>query len=160
MQRQSADDVIYNALVDAARAGKRCPTNGELAGLIGASSVGTPVRVLARLSAAGKIVVTSGQTSRVVDIPELRLGTAGLLPAKHWREKQGRPLSTHVRPARTEALDIHRVPCAAPPRHRRTMREMRLTDDEIAARVVSRDPCPLCGVRGDIGCKHTRLSHA
>jgi hypothetical protein len=23
---------------------------------------------------------------------------------------------------------------------------------------VSRDPCPMCGVRGDVGCKHKRLA--
>ena len=31
--------------------------------------------------------------------------------------------------------------------------------DRIAnARRVSRDPCPRCGVRGDIGCKHRRVA--
>lgn len=29
-----------------------------------------------------------------------------------------------------------------------------LPNDAIAARRVDRDPCPYCGVRADIGCKH------
>lgn len=26
--------------------------------------------------------------------------------------------------------------------------------DDVARLVVSRDPCPRCGVRGDVGCRH------
>lgn len=36
---------------------------------------------------------------------------------------------------------------------RRTMAEKR----EQAPIAVDRDPCPQCGVRGDIGCKHKRI---
>jgi hypothetical protein len=28
--------------------------------------------------------------------------------------------------------------------------------DDIANRIVDRDPCTYCGVRRDIGCRHTR----
>lgn len=31
-----------------------------------------------------------------------------------------------------------------------------LTDSEIAGRRLDRDPCPRCGVRGDVGCNHSR----
>jgi hypothetical protein len=34
----------------------------------------------------------------------------------------------------------------------------RLSDEEIAARRVDRDACPWCGVRSDVGCKHTQAA--
>lgn len=42
----------------------------------------------------------------------------------------------------------------APVRERRTMAEKR----EQAPAPVDRDPCPRCGVRGDIGCSHRRVA--
>lgn len=145
--RQTPDDAIYNALVDAARAGRRCPTNFELAGLIGSKSIATPVRVMARLSRAGKIVVNSGNSARVVDIPAFGIGTAGMLPSPHWRVRRGQRLQTHERPRHGEV---------GPAQRRSGEPRPKLTAAEIRARVVSRDPCPRCGVRGDIGCPHRR----
>lgn len=34
----------------------------------------------------------------------------------------------------------------------------KMSPDDIARRVVSRDPCRRCGVRGDIGCIHQPLT--
>lgn len=146
--RQTPDDVIYNALVEAARRGRRCPTNGELAHLIGAQSASTSVTVLARLSRAGKVIVYSGNNQRVVDIPAFGIGTVGLMPGTHWRERRGQPLTTHARPSREEPT---------PEPIERDVAAKKLTALEIEERVVSRDPCPKCGVRGDIGCKHQRV---
>jgi hypothetical protein len=33
-----------------------------------------------------------------------------------------------------------------------------MSPDDIARRVVARDPCPRCNVRKDIGCEHTASS--
>jgi hypothetical protein len=141
--RHSAEDIVFHAIVRAARNGRPCPTNSELAALMGMASPSTSVRVLARLSQRGKIVVQSGQCSRVVDIPALGIGTAGRLPARHWREGRGQSLTTHARSARPA-----KVRAEAPPRGRGPNAEHAIILTE------SRDPCPYCGVRGDIGCKH------
>lgn len=42
--------------------------------------------------------------------------------------------------------------------NRKPGKALPIPGDEIAARRVFRDPCVRCGVRGDIGCKHTVLT--
>lgn len=38
--------------------------------------------------------------------------------------------------------------------HPRNDMRTKLTEAEIAARRVNRDPCPYCNTRRDIGCRH------
>jgi len=147
--RETQETTLFNAIVRAAKERRRCPTNVEMAALLEVASPATPVRILARLSRAGKIAVYSGQCQRVVDIPSLGIGTAGSLPARHWRENNGQTLVTHLR---GEAPEPERYAAA------KSVRSM--SDAEISARAVNRDPCIMCGVRGDIGCKHKGPHHA
>lgn len=142
--RMTADDVVFNAIERAARLGQRCPSNSDLAAAIGAKSPSGAVPVLARLVRRGALVVHSGNNARVVDIPSLGIGTAGLLPAQHWRERRGQSLAVHERPAEVEEQ----------PRPLPRPRQAKPTPAFVPP-VVRRDPCPRCGVRGDIGCKHT-----
>lgn len=144
-ERLTAEQIVFNAIEQAARNERRCPSNTVLANLIGAKSPTTAVRVLAKLTACGKIVVHSGHCSRVVDIPELGIGTAGPLPQKHWREVRGQTLSTNIHSERPVERAAIQRPLRAPPTPKL---EQRLS--------VSRDPCPRCGARGDVDCGHPR----
>jgi hypothetical protein len=44
------------------------------------------------------------------------------------------------------------------PRYTREVLVKLAERDTALARVVKRDPCPLCGVRADFGCKHGRAA--
>lgn len=145
--RQSADDVVFNAIEHAARVGRRCPTNSELASMMGARSPAAPVAVLARLARAGRIRVISGNNTRVVDIPEMGIGTAGLMPQQHWRERRGQTLVTHL--GQPDAIEAIELPIAR--------QDVARVKAEVP-QAVSRDPCPRCGARGDFPCGHAPVS--
>ena len=117
--------IIYGALMQAARAGKACPSNSDLRRLIGATSVSTPGHSIARMEKAGKVRVTHEGNGRQIYIVELGV----TITSKTWSTTRTREQET----AQFERTVARLTPPPAP---------------------VHRDPCFRCGVRGDIGCEH------
>lgn len=83
-----AERIVLQALIKAANSHAPCPSNNELAELLGASSTATPVGILRRLQARGIIRVERFSTSRQVTIVASgrRTKIAGV-KAPHWRDR-------------------------------------------------------------------------
>lgn len=80
------DMAVYKAMVRAAEAGRPCPTNDEICGIIGLTSTGSAARAVHRLEAAGVISVQRFSMGRIVTITATGQKTAE--PAclrPHWR---------------------------------------------------------------------------
>ncbi len=122
-------DVVYDALLRAARAGARCPTNLALASLLGVRSSSIPQKALVDLIAADKIVVTTTPFSREILIPELG-ATIRASKAPDGSKRETDRAEAIARAERREPL---------PP-------------------VLDRTPCFRCGIRADIGCDHQPAS--
>ncbi|KHA63419.1 hypothetical protein NI18_16025 [Sphingomonas sp. Ant20] len=122
-------DVVYDALLRAARAGARCPTNLALAALLGVRSSSIPQKALVDLIAAGKIVVTTTPFSREILIPELG-ATIRASKAPDGSKRETDRAEAIARAERREPL---------PP-------------------VLDRTPCFRCGIRADLGCDHQPAS--
>ncbi len=118
--------IIYDALLQAARTGKACPSNSDLCRLIGATSVSTPAHAIARMEKAGKLRVTHDGNGREIHIVELGL----TIVSKTWANTSTRERET----AQFQRTVARLTPPPAP---------------------VYRDPCFRCGVRADVGCEHT-----
>ena len=118
-------DVVYDALLRAARAGARCPTNLALAALLGVRSSSIPQKALVDLIAADKIVVTTTPFSREIFIPELG-ATIRASKAPDGSKRETDRAEAIARAERREPL---------PP-------------------VLDRTPCFRCGIRADLGCEH------
>jgi len=119
-----------------------CPSNNELAELLDAASVSTPVNVLARLQQKGTIQIERFATSRIVTICATGKSTYGdRSKAAHWRVTGAKNPGAYTGRGRTPS----RVPAV--------IRKAGRTDESTLT-FVSRDPCPRCGVRRDIGCRH------
>lgn len=130
---------LYAIIESVVRAGIPMPTNEELAGKLGCSSIATPARLLSRLEAEGRVQVTRYQTARAVYLPALRASALSQRQGgrPHWRYRE------KTQPKVEAAVKARPVaPVVAEP-----------------ARVF-RDPCFKCGVRGDIGCSHQPRSAA
>jgi hypothetical protein len=122
-------DVVYDALLRAARARARCPTNLALASLLGVRSSSIPQKALVDLIAADKIVVTTTPFSREIFIPELSATIrASKAPDGSKRETD-----------RAEAI-------------------ARAERRDPLSPVLDRTPCFRCGIRADIGCDHQAAS--
>lgn len=121
---------VLDEIVAAARRGHRCPSNLSLAYAAGVSSPASAASAVRALEQAGVIEVARGSVSRVVQIKQIGLRTAGRIPDPHWRVG--------------DAFDTLRRPAPLPP-------------EEFDPRLdhVDRDPCPRCGVRRDRGCSHS-----
>lgn len=140
---------IYRAVRSSAEAGEECPKNETLAAVIGSASVSTPVRMLARLQKARRLVVHSYQSSRVVEFPDGIKTKEPATKVPHWRDG-GSKNFTPPKPRETNRQRQERQHAAFIARER-----------EIESlRVAPRDPCPKCGVRGDIGCAHNPVEAA
>ncbi len=122
-------DVVYDALLRAARAGARCPTNLALAALLGVRSSSIPQKALADLIAAHKIVVTTTPFSREILISELG-ATIRASKAPDGSKRETDRAEAIARAERREPL---------PP-------------------VLDRTPCFRCGIRADLGCDHQAAS--
>lgn len=79
---------LYGALLRAADRGERCPTNEVICGLIGATSVSAPPRLMGIMERRGMIRVERGQRDRIVHIVATGKRTAGKIGAKHWRDRE------------------------------------------------------------------------
>lgn len=75
----------------AAEAGARCPSNGDIADMLGIASTGAASEIVSLLEAAGHITVERSRTSRIVTIVATGHRTAGI-PIKRragdWTEDQ------------------------------------------------------------------------
>lgn len=71
------EKIALQLITKAAQQGLECPSNERLAGAMNMGSISTPVGVLKRLEAKGKIQVSRGRSSRVVRIIASGLQTAG-----------------------------------------------------------------------------------
>lgn len=133
----SSDDWrVLTLLSRAAERGSACPDNAAIAGALGAKSVSAGPACLARLARRGLIVVTRYQSARKVRI--VATGAETATPANaapHWRDRDG------VRP-RAKVRTNRKASAAYQPK------------SETLPEPVSRDPCPFCGVRRDVGCRH------
>lgn len=109
-----------------------CPSNGEIAGLLHMEGVHTASKSILRLEARGAITVKRYRSSRVVTIVSTGQSTASALPPSPPLHADGAAGADHQSQgdasARTKAQPLG----------------------------IDREPCRLCGVRGDIGCRHTR----
>lgn len=125
--------VAFDAIVRAAKAGERCPSNDDLCGLLNGGSSSIGARAIKALEQRGMIVVTRFQCGREVFVPSIGKATAAYAGkrSQHWRERGGE--------RRLPAVPVAKRPVAA----------------EMMPPVVNRDPCPRCGTRADIGCTHS-----
>ncbi len=84
----STEASILSALTDAAARGLRCPTNEDLADMLGLRAVSSPVWLMQRLEARGAIRVERFQRERRVTIVATGQATAAVRnPAPHWRDR-------------------------------------------------------------------------
>lgn len=136
-----AETVALAMLVNAAERGDACPSNYEIAAAVGAATASRSTEIINRLEKRGLIQIERGQTSRVVTIVETGKRTGGKIGAVHWRY---RPENIHRKRIRysnyRNAVPAEMIP---PPK--------------MLPATVDREPCFMCGVRGDIGCQHRRL---
>lgn len=136
--------IVMTALAGAVSSNLPCPSNNELAGLLDAASVSTPVNVLARLQKKGLIEIERFATSRIVTICATGKSTAGdRSKAAHWRVTGAKNPGAYTGKARGDSSV------------RTVVRRPSIRDDALPPS-VSRDPCPRCGIRSDIGCQHVR----
>lgn len=133
-----SEDVVLAMVIKAAERGDTCPSNYELAAAIGGASASRGTEILNRLEKRGIITIERGQSSRVVTIVETGKRTAGTVGAVHWRYRPENRHRKRIRYSNSRtAVPAEQIP---PPK--------------MMPHTVSRDPCFLCGVRGDIGCQH------
>lgn len=138
-QLTPTEGVLFARLVAAVEAGEECPKNNALCGLLGHASPSSVSPLLNRLERKGLIVITRFQNGRDVFIPSLGKGTAHFSGSRtsHWRD----------RGERSERPDVQKGRMPGDP--------LSAKDAEILRRrSVSRDPCPRCATRRDIGCAH------
>jgi hypothetical protein len=126
---------VFAMIERAAMLGERCPSNFAIMAAIGAGSPSAGPKVLERLVRRGLIEVQRGNNSRVVTIVASGKRTAGIIKAPHWRERD--PGIKRI---------VRRNHQYLPPIH----------DETPLGSVVHRDPCPRCGVRGDLTCAHSK----
>lgn len=132
LYREARERRVLAALRRAAEAGEPCPSNLELEVEVGVQA-GRIALMLDGLIARRLIAVErSRRGMRRVTI---------LAAAPSTELRTGTMRTGWTRQARADPL--------------RTIEEgPRLSDGEIAARRIDREPCPRCGVRADIGCRH------
>ncbi len=122
-------------LAKCAREGRGAPTNSEMAALLRIKNAPTASKALQRLEARGEVTVVRFRDSRVVTITATGESTAAALPptslnadAAAGADDQPQGNAASVARAKPEPLR------------------------------VDRDPCTFCGVRADIGCRHSRAA--
>lgn len=122
----------------AAKANEACPDNGAIAALVGASSISAAPKYLDRLEKKGLISVERFNTQRRVTI--VATGDQTRIygdPRPHWS------LSRKASPARPRQAGQGEA----------GETDVR-AEVELEKRRVDREPCPRCGVRRDVGCRH------
>lgn len=125
---------VFRMIESAAKAGRVCPTNNDIVEQIDARSTSQASAIVSRLERFGLIKIERGNCSRVATIVATGKRTRGEITAPHWRERVGHVASVYRKPVR--AVHVEPIP------------------EPIMLSPIRRDPCPRCGVRGDIGCAH------
>lgn len=137
MRTADREALCLKILTERAEHGLACPTNNELCELLGYDSPAAPARIIKQLENRRLISVERGQVTRVITVLATGDRTAGQVGQAHWRQLHpGKPRNK-------------------PHANDRNERQQRLAEMEAKPR-VERDPCPRCGVRADVGCRHDR----
>ena len=131
----------YSLICAAAAAGETCPTDQYLADHFKITTISQASLYVNTLAKRGQIVINRGNRCRVVSIMETGQTTA--VPPRTQRSSSPRAAANFI---------LNSPEMRA---HRSALREGEAA--RLAALVtVDRTPCGVCGVRGDIGCKHNR----
>lgn len=142
-------------ILQAADQGAPCPSNAEIADQLDMARKADVVDVIRTLERRGLITVERFSKSRrrvtIVGTGKQTAHTGGEKP--HWRL---RPVAEEVA-AEARAAGIRRAVAGM---NANVSNPLPLNDrPQVAAprggEIVDRDPCPRCGVRRDIGCRHT-----
>lgn len=163
----SAQKRALAAIERAAEAGEPCPSNNDLADLLGHASPSAGSDIVRELEALGLILVERFQQARRVTI--LATGRVTAYRGRgvpHWRLREDRvPIGEQCaaearnREARlkiaskfgggnTNVLD---------PLDPGPVLRFQPKGEDRRRFVAGREPCPRCGTRADIGCRHQRL---
>lgn len=137
---------VLAVLTACAEHSEPCPTNDRLCEILGVNSKSSPVRILNRMVKAGQITIARYATTRVVTIVETGRATAGGEGVPHWSTRIKRSAAVEDKAgtgARPKSVPVP-IPVPAPMPHAFRADLPR----------VDRDPCPRCGVRRDVGCRH------
>lgn len=78
---------LFDVIARAAAAGEACPSNDELATIIGKQSASSIPPRLAHLVRRGLIEISRGNCRRVVTIVATGRSTAGTITNPHWRDR-------------------------------------------------------------------------
>jgi hypothetical protein len=124
LAQASQEGVIYRAIYEAAKAGEPSPSDWFLAGLINRSSYSVQTSIK-RLERLGTIEVVRDRRRRVF-----------IVAHGGWR--------TQVSNAAEMSENDYR---------RRAMLQA-AANEQAPKPIAPREPCFMCGVRGDIGCPH------
>lgn len=134
-----ARKAILDCIARAADNREVCPSNEHLAAVIGAASTASAVRYLSDLEKEGFIEIQRYACSRIVRIKASGKQTAGQAGNPHWRDIGDGLLRPRLAPGKTVKT-----------------RSADIAQESPAVQVrVDREPCPRCGTRADIGCRHT-----
>lgn len=137
------DADILDRLTRCAREGRPCPTNAELAVVLGVEGTTGACNALKRLEQSGLIKVERFAVHRIVTIVATGERTAGKPGKPHWRDRDAATVTQ--KKAQTNAAKAIATPALAP------------KPEPVR---VDREPCTWCGVRADVGCKHNRAIRA
>lgn len=84
----TAEQIVYDALAAAADAGLPCPSNEDLAELLGGYALSAPPQIIDRLVRSGRVTVVRYHKEREVTIVATGLSTApARTPVPHWRDR-------------------------------------------------------------------------
>lgn len=126
---------VFDEFTRCAEHGRMAPSNTALAEILGITRLKTVTDTIRRLERQGAIKVERYSMSRVVTICATGKRTAGKVGRPHWADSDA-SVAPNVK-AQRKALAAASVAEPEPVR-------------------VRREPCPLCAVRKDIGCRHSR----
>ena len=154
--------ICFRMLEWAARNGEPCPTNAQIAFMIGKRSMSTAAAYVNQLETAGLIAVERGSCARVVTIVASGKKTAGEKPAPHWREGKQKPEGKAPAP---KSIDGELVGYRPPPTNYEQRRDRtaaleayKQEQERIESQRRHVAPCARCGVRADyhksMGCKN------
>jgi len=141
--RGDPEKIVLQALIDAAESGVRCPTNTEVAKLLGCDLNWSGGEVLRRLEMRGLISVRRFKNSRDVTIV-----ATGARTAEAGTEEERALLAEIAVPPSLPAAVL--IPLVRP------QAAVAPYDADPRPPAWSRDPCSRCAVRGDLGCAHQR----
>lgn len=166
------DETVLAMLIKACEMGDECPSNYVLSAACGFSAPNTVVPVIARLEQRGLIKVVRGSRARKVTIVATGKSTREVISVERQYGRRITKLASFPFNHRTLAqVDADRIEglrlSAAQEAQAQSLRKDQAEKGQIIAPPepmprwgspdwVSRDPCPKCGVRADIGCKHVR----